>query len=284
MVTQPGPPDQWRGQGRGDAAEPKLGPGRRRRPLFLILFALLGLGGLVVAGAGVRDKLRPRTFTAVQQKRIMAWEVARRWRVTRKAELFPAVIRYQLITAQSSSSSSKRGLRLDARRLGIARQATCAKAAGGSKPLMARLNASGCQAMLRSTYADATSSLVVTAGIAVLKNESSALATTRYLTGGSAMGSGGLSRQLVLRPFHIIATPSALFSYRQRQLSWVVAAGPYVVMATVGYADGRPRVQVREDAYISQEMISLARGVAVRIAAPLAAAPGVPTCPGVPAC
>lgn len=283
MVTQPGPLDHWQGQARGDTAELKR-PGRRRRPLVLILFALLGLAGLVVAGAGVRGQLKPRVFTAAQQKRIMAWEVARRWRITPKAGLFPAVIHYQLTIAQTSPSSSKRGLGLDARRLGIARQASCAKAAGGSKQLMARLEGTGCQAVLRSTYADATSSLIVTAGIAVLKNESGALATAQYLTGGSAMGRGGPSKELVLRPFHIVGTPSALYGYRQRQLSWVVAAGPYVVMATVGYADGRPRVQVHEDSYVSQEMMSLARGVAVAIARPLAAAPPVPTCPGVPAC
>jgi hypothetical protein len=72
--------------------------------------------------------------------------------------------------------------------------------------------------------------------------------------------------------------------YPKRQLSWVVAAGPYLVMATVGYADGRPRVTVKSDVYVSQEMMSLARGVAVSIAKPLGATPPIPTCPGAPAC
>jgi hypothetical protein len=75
-----------------------------------------------------------------------------------------------------------------------------------------------------------------------------------------------------------------VYEYPQRQLSWVVAAGPYLVMATVGYADGRPRVTVKSDVYVSQEMMSIAHGVAVGIAAPLGATPPVPTCPGVPAC
>ena len=285
MAIQPGPPRRRRGQARGGAAELRPRPARgRSRPLLAILLALLGLAGLVVAGAGIRGELKPRTFTPAQQRRIKAWEVARRWRVTPKSELFPAVIRYRLATAEATQTGGAKGLSLHARRLGIARQASCRKAAGGSKKLMARLERDGCQAVLRSTYADATGSLVVTAGIAVLKNESRALAATRYLTGGSAVGRGGPSRQLVLRPFRVGGTPAALFGYPQRQLSWVVAAGPYLVMATVGYADGRPRVTIRHDAYVVQEMMSLARGVAVRVAAPLAVAPPAPVCPGVPAC
>jgi len=285
VAIQPGPPSQWGYQARGDTAELKLRPGgRRRRPLVAILLALLGLGGLVVAGAGIRGQLRPRTFTPPQQRQIKSWEVASRWRITPKAVLFPAVIRYRLTAAQDGQGSSKSGLGLKATRVGIARQASCAKAAGGSKKLRARLAGDGCQAVLRSTYTDASSSLVVTAGIVVLKSESRAVAAARYLTGGPAVGQGGLSRRLVLRPFRVSGTPAVLFGLAQRQLSWVVAAGPYLVMATVGYADGRPRVQIRDDGYVWQEMMNLARRVAVRVAAPLAAVPPEPACPGVPAC
>jgi hypothetical protein len=252
--------------------------------LVAILLALLGLGGLVVAGAGIRGQLKPRTFTPAQQRQIRAWEVAGRWRVTPKASLFPAVIRYRLTAAQDSQGTSKRGRGPRATRLGIARQASCGKAAGGSKKLMARLAGDGCQAVLRSTYTDATSSLVVTVGIAVVKSQSRSIGAARYLTGGSAVGQGGLSRQLVLRPFRVSGTPAALFGFPQRQLTWVVAAGPYLVMATVGYADGRPRVQIKNDTYTWREMMDLASGVAVRVAAPLAAVPPEPACPGVPAC
>ncbi len=284
MAIQPGPPDRPRGSGRGDTAELNPRRARRGRPLLAVLFVVLGLCGLVVAAAGIRGQLKPRSFTPVQQTRIKAWEVARRWRVTPKAELFPAVIRYRLTTGQGGQGRSAGGLNLNARRLGIARQASCTKAGGGSKDLMAKLAGDGCEAVLRSTYADASSSFVLTAGIVVLKNQASALAAARYLTGGSALGQGGRASQLVLRPFRVSGSPAALYGYPQRQLSWVVAAGPYLVMATVGYADGRPHVPVGSDGYVSQEMMSIARGVAVRVAAPLGAAPPVPTCPGVPAC
>jgi hypothetical protein len=283
VAIQPGPPSQRRGRTRG-AAELKLRPnGRRRRPLLAIMFALLGLAGLVVAGTEIRTQLKPRTFTAAQQRTIKAWEVARRWRVTQKAELFPPVIRYKL-TAGPTSQGKSEILRLKAKRLEIARQASCARAAGGSKKLMSRLEADNCLALLRSTYTDATGSLVVTAGIAVLANKSSSRAVGRYLTGDSAVGQGDVSRQLVLRPFRVPGTSAALFGFPQRQLSWVVAAGPYLVMATVGYADGRPRVQIGDDAYVRQEMMDLAEGVAFHIAMPLAAPPNRPACPGVPGC
>ena len=242
---------------------------------------MVGLCGLLVAGAGIRGQLKPRTFTLSQQKRIEAWEVAKRWRATSKAQLFPAMIGYKLT---SSPGGSKGSLKLKARRLAIAPQASCVKAAGGSRSLMAMLTSDGCQALLRSTYADASSSLVLTVGIAVLKNQASAVAAARYVTGGPALGQGGQARELVLSPFRVSGTPAALFGYPQRQLSWVVAAGPYLVMATVGYADGRPRVLVRTDSYLLQEMNTLARAVTVAVAVPLGALPPVPRCPGVPSC
>ncbi|HUZ55877.1 MAG TPA: hypothetical protein VMU94_25535, partial [Streptosporangiaceae bacterium] len=221
MASQPGPSDQQRGSGGGDTAELKLRPARRRgRPLLATLLAVVGLCGLVVAVAGIRGQLKPRTFTPAQQKRIETWEVAKRWRTTSKAQLFPAVIGYELT---SSPSGSKGGLKLKARRLAIAPQASCVKAAGGSRALMAMLNGDGCQALLRSTYTDASSSMVLTAGIAVLENQASAVAAARYLTGGPALGQGGPAR-LVLSPYRVSGTPAALFGFKQRQLSWVVAA------------------------------------------------------------
>ena len=49
-----------------------------------------GLGGLAVAGRGIAGQLEPRTFTAAQRQRIMAWEVARRWRQLPAGRIFPA--------------------------------------------------------------------------------------------------------------------------------------------------------------------------------------------------
>jgi hypothetical protein len=242
---------------------------------------LVGLCGLAVVGVGIANQLLPRRFTAAQKQRIEAWEVAARWRTTPKTRLFPAKARYELVGAQIGVPGA---LKLRARRLGIAKQATCASAAGAGRKLVALLVHDGCQALLRATYTDATSSMVLTVGVAVLSSQNTAISAAHFLTGGVATGQGAVSRRLVLRPVPVPDTPAAAFGTKQRQLAWVVGAGSYLVMATAGFADGRPKVPVGSDSYTYMEMSSLARGVAVDIATPLGARPAAPHCPGSPGC
>jgi hypothetical protein len=223
----------------------------------------------------------PRRFTPAQRQRIEAWDVGRRWRTTPKTSIFRARERYQLVGWPIGAPGA---LHLTARRLGIARQATCASAAGAGRKIVALLGRDGCQAVLRATYTDATSSMVLTVGVAVLGSEGSALSAAHFLTGGVARGDGAVSRHLVLRPLPVPRTPAAAFGARQRQLAWVVGAGSYLVLATAAFADGRPKVPIATDSYTYLEMTSLARGVAVDIAAPLGARPPEPKCPGGPAC
>lgn len=256
---------------------------RKRRPVLAALIAMLGLGGLAIAGFGISGQLMPRRFTAAQRERIEAWDIARRWRTTPKTKIFPARVRYRLDGGEFGLPGS---LALTARRLGIARQASCQRAAGASRPLVTTLDRDGCQAVLRATYTDATSSLVLTVGIAVLGSERSAASAARMLTGDATgeQSPGAVSKRLVLRPVPVPDTPASAFGARQRQLAWVVGSGSYLVLATAGYADGRPKVPVASDSYTYLEMTSLARGVAADIAAPLAAPPPVPKCPGAPGC
>jgi hypothetical protein len=223
----------------------------------------------------------PRRFTPAQRQRIEAWDVAQRWRTTPKTKLFPYRARYQLDGWPIGVSGS---LHLLARRLGIAGPATCASAADAGRGIVAMLDHDGCQAVLRATYTDATSSMVLTVGVAVLGSQYSAVSAAHFLTGGVAKGEGEISRRLMLAPVSVPDTPAAAFRTRQRQLSWVVGAGSYLVLATAGFADGRPKVPVASDSYTYQEMTSLARGVAVDIAAPLGARPSAPKCPGEPGC
>ena len=75
-------------------------------------------------------------------------------------------------------------------------------------------------------------------------------------------------------------TPAGSFGDAQRQISRSFTAGPYVVMYTAGYADGRPRVSIGEDGYAASEMTSAARGVAEAVAGTLASPPPVPVLPG----
>ena len=223
----------------------------------------------------------PRRFTPAQRQRIEAWDVAQRWRTTPRAKLFPARVRYELVGWPIGVPGS---LHLQARRLEIARQVTCDRAAAAGRKILAMLDHDGCQTMLRATYTDATSSMVLTVGVAVLGSEHSALSAAHFLTGGVTTGQGDISHHMVLRPVPVPDTAAAAFGARQRQLSWVVGAGSYLVLATAGFADGRPRVPVASDSYTYQEMTSLARGVVVDIATPLGAHPPVPKCPGEPGC
>jgi hypothetical protein len=79
-------------------------------------------------------------------------------------------------------------------------------------------------------------------------------------------------------------TPVARFGNRQRQLSSVRRAGPYLVFTTVGYADGRRRVHESANLYATAEMLGLEGGVGGGVARDLGAAPPPPACPGGPAC
>jgi hypothetical protein len=248
--------------------------GRRRGWRFGITLALLfvGTAGLAASAAGVSAQLLPRKFTAVQQQQIMNWEAARRWRVLSAGKIFPATISYQLSAAALAGST---GLPLTAYRVGISPQTSCAMA---SDPAAARLLSAGhCSAMLRATYADETDSMLVTVGVAVMPSARAARSAARALPAGLQLHPG-------IRAVAFGGTLAASFGNRERQLDWAISAGPYLILSTVGYADGRPEVPVSSDSYMDQEMTSLANGVVGAVSAPLGAPPPVPRCPGAPGC
>jgi hypothetical protein len=250
-------------------------PGRRqrgwRRGLSVAALAL-GMAGLAASAAGVAAQLLPRTFTAAQQQRITAWQIGRRWRTLPAGKIFPATVSYQL---PGYALDAPAELPLTATRVGIGRQASCAataEAAAGA--VLAR---HGCAAMLRATYLDSTESLLVTVGVAVMPDDSGAAAVASQLSRGPQPRPG-------VRPLAFPGTLAARFGSRQRQLSWAVSAGPYLILSTVGYADGMPVEPVATDAYVDQEMSSVADGVADAVGTPLGALPGPPKCPGAPGC
>jgi hypothetical protein len=248
--------------------------------LLAALAIVLAIGGLAAAGIGISRQVMPRTFTPAQRRQIESWEVARRWRVIPKQQIFPTRILYRLPGAQIQNPGV---LTLAARRLEIASQAGCVAAAASNPAVIRLLDRRGCQALLRATYTDESSSLVLTVGIAVLRDVASATTAARYLT-RDPTDVGAVTVRPVLAPVPVSGTPAASFGAPQRQISWAVSAGPYLVLATVGYADGRPHQPVRTDTYAYLEMTSLAGGVAQAVATPLGAAPRVPHCPGAPAC
>jgi hypothetical protein len=267
-VDQPAP-----GLPGGPASAARIDARRRRRGLFLLLLAL-ALAGLAAALTGLVVQVLPRTFSAAQKQQITAWELGKRWRQWPAGEIFPAAVHYQI---PPLALSGPRGLTLAARRAGIASQASCLAA---TDPAAAQvLLGHGCRAVLRATYTDATQSLAVTVGIAVLPSPAAARAAQRDLPSLDAIR---LPPGLRAVPFR--HTLVARFGDRQRQLSWDRAAGPYLVLATVGYADGRRRVNESSNRYATAEMVGLENGIGGWVAAHLSAAPPPPRCPGGPAC
>jgi hypothetical protein len=249
----------------------RAGHGRWRFGLTVAALAL-GLAGLAASAAGIAVQVLPRRFSAAEQQQIMAWQSARRWRASPAGRIFPPTVGYQLPSYALSGTGE---LPLIARRVGIAQQASCAAAADATAAAV--LDQHGCAKMLRATYVDATGSLVVTVGVAVMRGTAAADASIRALLSPPGLRSG-------VRPLGFRDTLAGGFGAAQRQLSSAIDRGPYLVLSTAGYSDGRPRVALSSDAYEEDEMASLADGVANAIGAPLGALPPLPRCPGAPGC
>jgi hypothetical protein len=238
------------------------------------MLLVVALCGLAVSAVGIAHQLLPRQFTPAQQRQIMSWEVSRRWRALPAGKIFPATVPYELPAGLFGAASGP-GLRLDARRLGIAPAESCA--AGAPSAAVAVLRRYGCVALMRATYLDSTGSLVTTVGVAVLPDAAAAAATAH------AMAANGRGFSLAVRALAVAGTPAAGFADPQRQLYLAAQTGPYVVMSTAGFTDGRRRVPIVTDAYLYEEMRALDASVAAA-AAGLGALPPLPMCPGTSGC
>lgn len=272
IIQLPGP---FAPQAEETLAAPQESDARPRVRLGLvILAALLGVAGLVASLAGVAVQVLPRRFSAAQQHEIMSWQVASRWRSWPAGRIFPASVAYQ--DPSSVFGGAESSLPLSARRLGIAPQSSCAAATDSA--LAQALDARGCAAVLRATYSDATDSFVLTVGVAIMRGNAPAASS---LPSAGTVPAG-------LRPgVEAVAFPGTLasrFGNRQRQLANAFGYGPYLVLYTAGYTDGRRRDQVSANPYIDSEMTSMASGVASAVGAKLAALPPPPKCPGSPGC
>jgi len=279
---QPEPDQSWpEGPGDNDRPVAPQGPspaprraGRLRRRIRQFAFSLLllaGLAGLATSAVGIAHQLLPRRFSPAQRRAIAAWEMERRWRALPAGTIFPASVPYQLTAGQLEATSP---LDLNARRLGISSATSCTRAVSGTAVRV--LSSHGCSAALRATYADSSSSLVATITVAVLPSASAASAVAGDLSGSGA-------DQMVARAMRIAGTPAARFGDTDRQLSRSEHVGPYVILATAGFADGRRHLHIA-DVYLNSEMISLVKGLMSSAHRTLGALPPVPSCPGAPGC
>lgn len=233
---------------------------------------IVGVIGLVASLIGLVAGVMPRHFSASEQQKIMLWEMAKRWRTWPAGQIFPARVRYGLPGQVLDSAT---GLNLYARRVGIALQAPCAAALDpAAAHVLARY---GCVAVLRATYVDATGAFVTTVGVAVLRGARDAAMMRRALPGSG-------DRRPGVRAVPFPGTLTASFADRSRQVGSSIAAGPYIVLYTAGYADGRPYLVGQKDQYARDELLSASQGVAAVIGRRIGALPASPHCPGAPGC
>lgn len=256
--------------------------GRWRRRGATLVVLVLAVAGLAVSAIGIAVQVLPRQFTATQQRQIEAWEIASRWQELTAAQIFPATVTYSLPAATIQGTVP---LSLDAVRVGIAPQSSCAQGVT-TAAAAAVLHRSGCKAVLRATYVDATKSYILTIGVAVLPTAAAALDASQGLSRTRlASHENGRAAQLAagVQVVRFRGGTSVLYDY-SRQIAANFIAGPYLVMYAAGYADSRPQVRVSADPYADAEMTFLATGVAQTIARRLVAPPAVPHCPGALEC
>jgi hypothetical protein len=261
----------------GDPASdyPQLPPRSHRGRSWAAMVAVLAIGlcALAAGAAGAVRQLLPREFSLAQQRQIQNWQLSRRWRAQPAGQIFPATLPYQV---SNVSLNSGVGLDLTASRLGIAPASGCSKAV--SKSAAAVLAAGRCGTVLRATYLDASDSMVTTVGVAALATPAAATAAASKLLPDLH------NQSFALHALPMPRSAAASFRQSQRQYSIAMPAGPYVVLATAGFTDGRRHVPLATDDYIYLEMSSLVKGLVDDIGHNLGKPPLPVTCPGAPGC
>jgi hypothetical protein len=234
---------------------------------------LAGLFGLAVSALGIAHNLLPRQFTPAQRRQIAAWELDARWRSLPAGAIFPGSVTYTVPGADLNSDSN---LELRARLLSIGPTTDCGAAVTGTAAEL--LSKYHCAAAMRATYVDASGAVIATLMVAVLPDTAAQHAVIEELT-----NSGSISPVLV-RTLRVPSTPAAGFGNVQRQLTQAAGAGPYLILSTAGFADGRHRVRLSGDPYLGTEMASLASGLVTSAEHLLGKPLPAVVCPGAPGC
>jgi len=244
--------------------------GRLARRAGVAGLGVVAAGGLAVAviAAGQARAELDRGPTTAERSAAAATALALRWRAWPAGQIFPARLRYGAPGRQDQA----------ALRVGISPQTGCA--AGLDPVAGAAAARRGCQAVLRATYTDRLQGIVWTVGVVAFREPGDAASFLRTLAGSQPLTSrpeGGQPRagqpragqprawavrhgylrtlpplrtpvgtQVISGPaggVRALAIPQSvagLFTDRARQLVTGWQEGPYAVLATAGYADGRP--------------------------------------------
>src|SRR5215469_371005 len=182
--------------------------------------APLGLAVAVVAGGRAHAEL-VRTPTTAEISAAAATGAAQRWEREPAGQIFPASIAYTTSLSATETAS----------RVGIAPADACAAAVDST--LASWAHTDGCVAALRADYTDQLRGTVYTLGVLAFGSTARAAGFYDNLPPAQYPAAG-------LRALAVPGTTAALFGDAARQLAIAQLAGPYVVLAVAGYADGRP--------------------------------------------
>jgi hypothetical protein len=192
---------------------------RMRWPLITIAAGVaIACLALVVTAAGAIHRELTRKPTAAELSRAAATAVAGRWQAWPAGKIFPATLPY----------TTSLQVPEHARRVGIDPVSGCA--AGVDAAIASVLRRHGCRGLLRASYLDQRQGVVFTIGVVAFPGESAAAAARAQLD---------TSRTSGLRAYAIPKTAAAWFTDRARQAATVAAGGPYLVLTTSGFSDGR---------------------------------------------
>jgi hypothetical protein len=224
----------------------------RLRGLLVFVLLVTGLAASVFGGRALWRELAGQP-TPTQLAQTAQANMVARWTRLTAGQIFPATVGY--LTPAGSKAT--------AHRVGIAPWAPCAAA---MNPLAAGpLRQHGCIAVLRATYADASGTLLVTGGIAILPSVSAARAAMR------ASGANGSSAQV--RPVAFPGTVAGLFGGTQRDIFAVEQVGPTFVLAAMGSTNG----EYDPTASVSPALLNLGTAIIRTLAV---RASGTGACPG----
>lgn len=187
-----------------------------RRVAIVTVLTLVGAGGIGGGGYGLFRELT-RGPTHAELARAGTAEQAQRWRELPVGKIFPSAITYTTAVDRKEK----------AHLVGVVPAGGCTAAAD---PAAARvLAAHGCRSMLRGTYADSSGTVLVSVGVAVMPTTAAAGSAL------SAMPSGH-----GVRPAGFGGTIASRFG-ADKHLAYETTSGlgPYLIMAALGYADGR---------------------------------------------
>ncbi|WP_222722840.1 hypothetical protein [Actinomadura alba] len=224
---------------------------RRRRGALVVagVLTVVCLAALVASAVVLAGELT-RPPTAAERDRATAAELARRWEAWPAGKIFPDTVPYTLSVGGKES----------ARRIGIGHETACEGAVDAS--LRAVLRSHGCRAVIRATYLDQLQGLAMTVGVVAFPDASKASGAMSGLPKEIKASSG-------LRALSLPGSVAARFDDAARQEAAIRHRGPYLVMATIGYADGRPAAKIKEkQGYLKVVVPQLADSIIGSLAKP----------------